>query len=363
MPVRDRTLWVPRPLEDFVLAYTPDQDQYLFQSVAPKKPVKHKADTIRKESKGALLQNIDVSIGPNGQFPQVNLEMDTSQNYLTVPYGVEVPLVDDERANAGSEIQYDQRQVKFGLTYLMTRFEWISIKNKFRNAASFGSNVVALGPNPGSGSGPRQWTNTNSIKSKPYADWNFACGRVENRTGKRPNFIGLHARTWDVMIDHPSVKARAERELGGGAYMTIELWEKILRLKPGTIRLTNAMYNLSRDPDNPDYRSFIGPDVIFAMNEPGQMNSQGLAQTFWFTGLENSSGMKDFSVQGMNDLTPAGEVVVRSYPAPWVGKGATMVKIFGEWDLKILNWEAGFLLRNCVDPEDPVFLGDLTLYN
>ena len=121
MAVRQSTLHVPRPLEDFVLAYRPEESQYLFQAALPKKAVKHKADSIRKESKGHLLQNLDLTIGPNGQFPQVSLSMDASLNYLTVPYGVEVPLVDDERANADSEIAYDQRQVTFGLVALIAR--------------------------------------------------------------------------------------------------------------------------------------------------------------------------------------------------------------------------------------------------
>lgn len=366
MAVRNSTLHVPRPLEDFVLAYTPDQDQYLFQAALPKKPVKHKSDTIRKESKGALLQNLDLSVGPNGSFPSVAIQMDRSLSYLTQPYGIEVQLLDDERANADSEIAYDQRMVKWGLTRMMVRFEWVSIHEKLRNAASYGANVVALGPNPGSGAGPRQWTQKYNLKSNPYSDWLFACGQVENKTGLRPNFVGLHARTWDVIIDHPKVKGIAEREMGGGAYMTIELWEKILRLKPGTVRLTNAFYNVSTDVSpgaTADLRSFIGPDVIFAANEPGSLNTQGFGQTFWFTGLENSSGMKDYSVSGMDDLMPAGDVIVRSYPAPWIGKGATIVKLMGEWDLKILNPDAGFLLRNVVDPTDPIFLGDLSLYN
>ena len=361
MPVRNSTLHVPRPLEDYVLAYNPDEDQYLFQAACPKKPVRHKADTIRRESKGALLQNYDLTIGPNGQFPQVSLVMDSSIQYLTQPYGIEVPLVDDERANADSEIAYDQRQVKFGLTALCTRFEYVSIKQKLRTAASYAGNVIAIGPPAGSGAGPRQWSNYNSLKSDPYADHLFVCGAIENKTTKRPNFIGYHARVWDTIVNHPKVKARAERELGGGAYMTVSLWESILRLKPGTIRLTTANYNVSKTGE--DYRSFIGNDALFAMNEPAGLNSFGFAQTFWYTGLENSSGMKDYSVSGMDDLMPAGDIVVRSYPAPWVGKGATMIKLFGEWDLKIVNPSAGFLLQSVVDPTDPMYLGDLALYN
>ena len=361
MPVRQSTTHVPRPLESLVLAYTPDEDQYLFQAAAPKLPVKHKSDTIRKESKGALLQNIDLSIGSTGQFPSVSLVMDPSQQYLTVPYGIEVVLNDDERANSDSEIAYDQRMVKFGMVAMMTHFEYVAIKQKLRNAASYAGNVIALGPPAGSGPGPRQWSNYNSLKSDPYSDHLFVCGQIENRTTKRPNFIGYHARTWDTIVNHPRVKARAEREMGGGAYMTIELWERILRLKPGTIHLTTANFNVVKNGE--DYRSFVGCDAIFAYNEPQNLANQGFAQTFWFTGIENSSGMKDYSVTGQEDLTPAGDIVVRSYPAPWIGKGATVVKIFGEWDLKILNPQAGFLLQNVVDPTDPMYLGDLSLFN
>lgn len=347
MSVRHSTLHVPRPLEDYVLAYTPDKDQYLFGAALPKKPVKHKSDQIRRESRGALLQLHDLKIGSNGEFPTLSLTMDTSLTYLTQPYGVEVPLFDDERANADSEIAYDQRQVKFGMQAICTRFEQISIGGILRTAANYGSNTATLGA-------PRQWTNYNSLKSDPYADFLQACGEIENQTTKRPNFIGMHARVWDVITNHPKVKARAERELGGGAYMTVELWEKILRLKPGTIRLTAAMYNTSNDPGTETMRSFIGPDVIFAMNEPGTINSYGFGQTFWFTGEQPGSGMSAYSPEG-EDLTPAGDIVVRSYPAPWLGKGATMVKIYGEWDMKIMNSKAGYLFKDAVDANNPIF--------
>lgn len=361
MPSNQSMLHVPRPLEDFVLAYMANPEDYLFGKALPKKPVRHKSDAIRKESKGALLQNYDLTIGPSGAFPQIGFEMDASSTYLTQPYGVQVALIDDDRANADSEIEYDQRQCKFGMQAILTRFEFIAIKQKLRASASYGSNTITLGPNPGGGAGPRQWTNVTSLKSNPYNDWLFACGQVENVTGKRPNFIGLHARVWDCIITHPAVISRAARENGQGAAMTVELWEKILRLAPGTIQITAAFYNTAAT-GTPDYRSFIGPDVLFAYNEPGSLNSQGLGQTFWFTGPQKYSGQTRYGMDG-EDLSPAGEVVVQSYAAPWEGKGATMIKIHGEWDMKILNSEAGFLLRNCVDVEDPVFLGSLILYN
>lgn len=274
--------------------------------------------------------------------------MDSSLRYLTAPYGIEVPLFDDERANADSEITYDQRQVKFGLTQIMTWFEFLSIKTKLRTAALYGPNTSTL-------TAPRQWDNYQSLRSDPYYDWLIICGVIENATTKRPNFIGLHARVWDVISNHPKVKARAERGQGGGAYMTVKLWEEILRLKPGTIRLTTANYNINTDINvAEDCRSFIGPDVIFAMNEPGTINSYGLGQTFWFTGEVEGSGMKNYSTG--EDLTPAGDIVVRSYPAPWKGKGATMVKIYGEWDMQILNNKAGYLLKNAVNVANPIFL-------
>lgn len=355
MSVRQSTLHVPRPLEDFVLAYTPDEDQYLFQAALPKKPVRFKADSIRQESKAALLQLKDLNIGPHGGFPQTNLVMGPSINYVTAPYGIEVPLYDDERASADSEVRYDQRQVKFGLVQIATQFEYVSIKQRLRTAASYGANTAAL-------TAPRQWDNYASLKSDPFEDWLMICGVIENATTKRPNFVGLHARVWDVILNHPRVKGRAARENGQGASMTIELWERILRLKPGTVRLTTANYNLNTDISpaaTPDYRSFIGPDVIFAMNEQGSVDSYGLGQTFWYTGdAQTGGGMSNYSTSGQ-DLRPAGDIVVRSYQAPWQGKGATMVKIYGEWSMQILNNQAGYLLQNAVNVNNPIFLDNM----
>ena len=57
MPVRQSTLHVPRPLEDYVLAYRPDTKGYMFGVLFPKKSVRHKADDIRREDKGNLLRD------------------------------------------------------------------------------------------------------------------------------------------------------------------------------------------------------------------------------------------------------------------------------------------------------------------
>lgn len=354
MASRQSTLHVPRTLEDFVLAYRPDMKGYLFGTLFPKKSVKHKSDDIRREDKGNLLRLRNLQIGSNGRLQDpVSMRFLKNLRYVTTAYGVLVPLDWDERANADSEVQYDQRQTEHGLIAVHTQFEFIAVKSVARNVALYGTQTVNYDGTPD------QYSNKFNIRVDPVDDFLYICGEIENRTSHRPNSITMHSRTWDTIVQHPVMRARAEREQGGGAIISVEQFEKMIRVEKGTIKTTAATYNVSDsdNPDDADFRSFIGPDILFAYNEPGTVNSQGFGQTFMFAGNTEGAGMRAQSADA--DLAPAGDIMVRAYDDPAYGKdGATMVKITGEWDCKVVNNQAGFLLRNAVDGTDTSLYGN-----
>jgi hypothetical protein len=336
-------LHVPRPLHDYVVAYRPELAGYLGLNLLPRNPVKHKADQIRKENKGMLLRKRDLRIGSDGRLREIEFKMDASGTFATVPYGGEVILYRDEMADADDELQYQQRKIDHGLVAIYTLMEFVGVKDVMRVVGNWGSNTTNLGSTPSAQYEKHFGSGT------PIEDCLAICGKIEALTGHRPNTIAMHSLTWDQIATHPQVLARGENQQGGLAVITPEQFEKIIRVPPGTIKLTAAVYNIAAENATDDFRSFIGPDILFAYNEPGKINTFGLGSIFTFAGESApGAGLRNFPGQP-NDV-PGADIAMRAYDAPWLGKdGAIVIKLTTEFDVRLVNNQAGWLLRNAVD--------------
>lgn len=338
------SLHIPRPLVDYVQAYRPQMEGYVGLNLMPIKPVKHQADQIRIENKGRLLLKRDLRVGPGGRRKEVDYKMDASGTYATVSYGPEVIFDREEEADADDELQYRQRKIDHGLVAIYTNVEYIALKDILRVSANWGSNTTNLALTPNAQYEKHFGNGT------PVEDFMSICDKVEHLCGHRPNSITMHSMTWTQIQTHLQILARGENQMGGLGIVTPESFERILRVQPGTIKLTNANYNTAADNLTPDFRSFIGPDVLFAYNEPGKINTFGLGSTFMWSGaMEPGAGLQQFPAQA-NDL-PGVNIAMRMYDAPWLGTdGSQVMTLTAKFDIKLLNpTNAGWLLQNAVD--------------
>lgn len=342
-------LHIPRPLQDYVIAYRPQMQGYLGLSLLPPKPVKHQSDQLRAEDKATLLRKHDLRVGPNGRRKEIEFKMSDSLTYATVTYADEVILYRDEMADADDELQYQQRKVDFGLVAHYTNIEYIALKDILRVAGSWGSNTTDLSTTPS-----KQY-DQHLGNGNPIEDGLQICDKIEKLTGHRPNTVAMDGMVWTQISTHPACLQRGENQQGGLAVITPEMLEKLWRIEPGSIKITGATYNTAQEGSAADYRNFIGPDILFAYNEPGKINTYGLGSVFFYTGaMDAGAGLRNAPEQA-NDL-PGANIAMRAYDEPRLGSdGAIVMTLTSKFDIKLLNSNAGWLLQNAVNPANTIF--------
>lgn len=336
MPFLNSELHVNVPLTDLAVAYRPIENGYLWSKLLPPKVVNKRSNFIRQIDKGQLLRHYDLRVGKGGRVQEIQFKIGSNLRYLCIDYAVEAVMRETEDMEADSILEYVQEQIYHAMIAMNTNIEIVTIKQTLRDPAVLTENF-ALTPS-------EYWDNYNSQDSDPIEDLKIACLSVFNETTHMPNVITLHNLVFDRVQRHPSVLARGGVHPTGNAIVTKEQLEHILGVEPGTILITGQKYNTALEDQTPDYRSFVGPDCIVAYVEPASVRNYGLGQSFMFQrasaggsseiikDLEAPFVVYEFSDQGQKDA-----------------RGATIHRLVGGLDQKVLVPEAGFLIQNCVD--------------
>lgn len=324
------------PLTDLAVRFSPIEAGYLWSKLLPPKVVNKRSNFIRQISKGQLLRIGDYRVGTGGQVQEVSFKVDTSLQFNCIDYAVEAVLRQTEDMEADEILQYAQEQIYTCMISMNGFVEYVTIKQTLRDPAQLTQNF-SLTPS-------EYWDNYNSQASDPIDDLKAACLRVQVATTKMPNCITMHAMVWDRVQRHPRVLTRGGVHPTGNAIVSIAQFEDILGVEHGTLCVTTQQYNSAMENQTPVYNSFIGPDTIVAYCEPSSIRNFGLGQSFMF---------QRASAGGANEIIKDLEAPFVVYEFPDVGqkdpRGATVHRIVGGLDQKILVPEAGFLIQSCVD--------------
>lgn len=336
MPFLQSQLHVSVPLTDFAVAFRPDEEGYLWGQLLPPKVVTKRTNLIRQISKAQLLRKYELRVGRGGRVSEVEFKVDQNLSYSATDYAVESILSQTEDMEADEILQYEQEQMYACLIAMHTNLEVLTIKQTLRDTTVLTNNVTLL---------PRNyWDNYNSGASNPIEDVKVGCLSVFVRTGKMPNRIVMHAYVWDRVQRHPTVLARGGVHPSGNAIVTVEQFEAILGVAPGTMRITAQQYNVALEDQTPDYRSMIGGDTIIAYVEPPGVRTYGLGCSFMFQRASAGDNL---------EIVKELEAPFVVYEFPDVGqkdpRGATVHRLVGGLDQKVLVPEAGYLIKNCVD--------------
>lgn len=334
MAFLDSQLHINVPLTDFAVAYRADLDGYMWSKLLPPKIVTKRSDYIRQIDKGNLLRKYDLRVGKGGRISEVQFKIGNNFQFNAVDYAVKTILRNSEAANADDILEYEHEQMYHALVAMHTNIEVITIKETLRDPAQLTNNVTLA-------AGSR-WDDYTSLNSDPVDDFKIGIQKVENLTTKEPNIIFMHKMVWDRVQRHPRVLMRGGVHPTGGAIVSIEQFEKILGVAPGTIMVTTQNYNVALEDQTPDFRSMIGPDCIIARVETPSVRSYGLGCSFMFQGDGFGSNLQTIPELG----TP---FLVYQYPEyqsdPRLG---TALNLVGGLDQKILVPDAGYLIKDCV---------------
>lgn len=329
-------LHVSVPLTDLAVAYRQNLKNYLWSKLLPPKVVSKRSDLIRQISKAQLLRSYELRSGKGGAVTEVQFKIDQNLGFNCIDYAVEAVLSDTESAEADEILEYEAEQIYHCVVAMETNIETLTIRDTLRDPTKLTQNVT-LTP-------PAYWDNYNSPSSDPVEDLKVAVLKVTLATGNKPNIIAMHLFTWDRIQRHPKVLARGGVHPTGNAIVTIPDMERILDVAPGTIEVTGNYYNAALEDQTPEYRAMIGPDTIVAYCAPPSDRSFSLGYSFQF----NAS-----KVGGSGEIVKDLESPLAVYEFPDMGlrdvRGATIHRVVGGLDQKVLQPEAAYLIKNCVD--------------
>jgi hypothetical protein len=340
------TLHVSVPLTDLAVAFRPDENGYLWNKLLPQKIVRKRTDLIRQISKGQLLREYDLRAGKGGRVQEVQFKVDPNQSFNAVDYAVQAIMRNTEAMEADEILEYTQEQMYACLIAMHTNMEIVTLRDTLRNTAFMTQNVTLTAPD--------YWDDYTSIVSDPIDDLKVGILSVFTKTGHMPNMIVFHAYVWDRIQRHPKVLARGAVNPSGNAIVTIPMMEAILGVAPGTIHVTAQQWNEALEDQTPVFRAQIGPDTIIAYTTAPSIRSYGLGYSFMF---------QDASAGGDPQIIKEIEAPFVVYEFPDNGlfdpRGATIHRLVGGLDQKVLVSDAGYLIKNCVDYTNTARYGTL----
>ncbi len=351
MAFTQSTLHVSVPLTDLALAFRPNLNGYLWSTLLPPKVVTKRTDLIRQIDKGNLLRQYDLRTGKGGRVQEVQFKVGSNLSFNAIDYSIQAILRNTERMEADEILQYDQENIYHCLVGMNTNIEIVTIKQTLRDPAIITNNVALLTA--------EQWDNYTSPLSDPIGDIQTGCLQIFAKTGHMPNCIVMHAFVWNRIQQNPQVLARGPVNPTGQAIITIPMFEEILGVQPGTVKVTAQQYNNALEDQTPNYVSMIGPDCIITYSEAPSIRSYGVGYSYMF---------QDSSAGG--DLQTIKEIeapfVVYEFPDNGLfdPRGATVHRLVGGLDQKVQVTDAAYLIQNCVDYTNPRYAGFLNnLYN
>lgn len=343
MSFLDSRLHISVPDTELAIRFTPDPKGYIGKRILPMRPVKRKNDLIRQLNKANIIQKRDLRVGARGHVAEVQFKMDAEQNYFAVDYAVSAVVDFGEQAQADDALQYEQEQLFTAVEAMEVNVESIITEQTLRDTTVMTKNYTVTASEyfndyNATGDGPFRIIR-NAIMSTKLASG-----------GKDPTSISMHQWTWSFLSEHPDLlgKAPVHTSPGGLAKISPEQFLQIFDLNPSTceLNIVGGYYTSSmEDAATPTYASFIGRDIIIAHTEQPAIRSYGLGYTMAWAG----PGAGGEPLKGQDGQILA--MVVYRVPLPDYGShGGERIKVVGSFQAKILVPEAGFLIKNALDP-------------
>lgn len=343
MSFLDSRLHVSVPDTELAIRYTPDPKGYVGTRILPMRPVRRKNDLIRRINKANLIQKRDLRVGAKGSVAEVQFRLDAEDNYFAIDYAVSAIIDFGEAAQADSILQYEEEQRITAIEAMHINVESIITENTLRDTAVMTNNRTL--------NATEFFNDYNATGDGPFRILRNAIMSVVLATGgKDPTSITMHRWTWSHLSEHPDLLGKAPVHTDGAGLQKIspEQFLRIFDLDPSKceLNIVGGYYTSSNEGDPvPTFQSFIGRDIVINYTEPQGPRSFGLGYTHAWAGP--GQGGEPLKGADGNVLS----MVVYRVPLPdWGSHGGERIKVVGSFDAKVHNPDAGFLIKNALDP-------------
>lgn len=338
---------VKRRLTDLSVHYPAD-----FASVGeeffPNRPTEFLSDQFAQFNKANLLALHDLSpLGDDESPPEIEIKLDADISYACKVYGVASPGKWITQRNADPSLDYEAERAIQLTSSLRLRLEYLRVVQKLRNTAVMTSNSTL--------SAAERFDNYSSASSKPISAMRLIVNSIAYANqGRRPNKIAGTTFAWQAVANSEEfkdlVKYTVVQDVRDAAARSengyLRLIESLIGVAPGSILVSDAVYNAAASQQTAEYTTFMGPDLVFGFVEPmAGLRSYSLSAGFQWSAFSNDPHAIISVPRYHNTMVPTEDL-----------------RAFCVIDPKIIVSGLGYLLKGVIDASDTTNYGALVAH-
>lgn len=318
-----------------------------FESVGelffPRMPVDFLTDQFAVWNKANLLALRDLApVGDDENPPRIELKQDADTSFSCQVYAVEHPGKWITEKNADPSLDYEAERAIELTQALRLRLEYLRVNQRIRSTSYMTNNTTL--------SAAQRFDNYTSASSKPISTLRSVVLQLSYANqGRKPNLIAGTSFVWNAvsnseefkdLVKYTAIQNAAELMKSGDGI--IRLIEQLIYVAPGTIKISDAVYNVAALGQTASYVTFMGPDVAIAYVEPWGIRKYSFGAGFQWAAYSNDPQAIIAVPRYHNTVVPTEDL-----------------RVFTVIDPKVVVADLGYLLKGCIDGTDTASYGAL----
>lgn len=307
------------------------------------RPVDFLSDQFATANKANLLSIRELTpIGDDDTPHEIQLKWDADNTYNCAVYAVASPGKWITQPNSDPSLDYDVERTIQLTSSLRLRLEYLKVKQRLRNV-SYMTQTRTLA----SGYRFDDYQSATSLPISVMQTISDNIGYANN--GRKPNRIAFTTHVLRAICRSEEFKDLVKyttiqdaKELAKTPNGQVRLIEQLIGVAAGTIIIGDHVYNAAAEGQTPDYRAFLGSDMIFGYVEELGLRKWSLSAGFTWSAYPQ---------------TPTSIVSIPQY-----FRGVMQTeeyRAFTVTDPLIIRPELGYLLKGCVNTTDTDSYGTL----
>lgn len=338
---------VKRRLTDLSIHY-PWEFESVGEAFFPRRPVEHLTDQYVSFNKANLLALEELTpLGDDETPPDVEIKLDADKTYSCKVFGVQSPGKWITERNADPSLDWETERTVQLTNSLRLRLEYLRVVQRLRSTA-FNTNTSTL-------SSAARFDNYTSGSSKPISTMQLIVDNIGYANGgRKPNKIAMTTHTMRAIAKSEEFKDLVKYQVVQNAQLAslnksmagqLALMEQLIGVVPGSIVLSDAVYNVAAASQTAIYTTFMGPDIVF-----GFVEELGLRKYTFSAGFQWSAFSND----------PQAIIAVPRYTNTMVP--TEDLRAFCVIDPSIIQTDLGYLLKGAINGADTTSYGTLVGY-
>lgn len=195
-------LHVDSALTDVMISHSQSAESYFAAKMLPIALVDHKSDRYHVWDRADVFRDDARRMGPSSEAKGAGVRL-SNEPYSCDRWGVKYDIAEEEEGNADDVFNLEQTATRRVFDKLMIRLDRLFSTTKLTSGV-WGQDLAGVAAAPGAG----QFLQWNDAASTPIEDITGEVLAMKEKTGRKPNKLGLGPFTFDALRNHPDIVDR-----------------------------------------------------------------------------------------------------------------------------------------------------------